>query len=388
MIQLIKKHKNELLKLLIFAVCTAAVYFVTDNRLDKLILWQYEKQTRICIIMFTCVFMEFGIYYTMKPYESFVKILYKFVPPLAMSVVFLLLGEEYRQYIPFLLPVVLFSIFYDSSNAFLFQAFLCVLYFFAGTFSEELLILYLLYFVLVIFLIKHSETLLEHVFSGIISVITYILISYAYQYMSYEKVKPSVIIIGFFPLIISLIPLYLKFILKYVNEKYLNKSLLGICDNENELLLMLMDKDSNVYFHSVQVADIAVQAAVKLHANVNLVNAAARFHEIGKLKSKNYVAAGVEIMRMNHFPLEVIRIVKEHNSQSNKPKSLESVIVMLADTIETTLAKIIKTKGYNINKKKIVASVIDLRFDSGILDEAIKDAKQYKELRKAFLSLY
>lgn len=388
MIRFINKNKNEILKLLIFAICTIAVYFIIDNRLDRLILWQYEKQTRICIIMFTCVFMEFGIYYTMKPSESFVKVLYKFVPPLAMSILFLLIGAEKQLYIPFLLPVVLFAIFYDVSNAFLFQAFVCVLYCFMGAFTEELLILYLLYSILAIFLVKHSMTLMEHVFSGIISIITYILISYAYQYMTYEKVKLSVILTGLIPLIISLIPLYMKFVLKYINARYLNKSLVNICDDENELLLMLMDKDSSVYFHSVQVADVAVRAAVKMHANVNLVNAAARFHEIGRLQSRNYVSAGIDIMRKNHFPLEIIRIVKEHNSQSNKPTSLESAIVMLADTIETTLNKIIETKGYNVNKKKIVQSVIDLRFDSGVLDEAIKDTKQYKELRKAFLSLY
>lgn len=388
MIQLIKKNKNELLKLLIFIVSTIVIYFITENRLEKLILWPYEKQTSLCIVMFACVFMEFGIYYTMKPSESFLKMLYKFVPPFAMSTIFLFIDSDKLKYIPFLLPVVLFSVFYDVTNAFLFQAYACVLYCFTITLSEEILILYLFYSILVIFFVKHSDTLLKNIFSGIISIITYVLISYIYQYMTFERVKISTILTGFIPLIISLIPLYIKFILKFINERYLNKSLVLICDDENELLLMLMDKDSNAYFHSVQVADIAVRAAKRLNANVNLVNAAARFHEIGRLKSKNYVSAGVEIMRKNHFPLEIIRIVKEHNSKSNKPKSLESAIVMLADTIETTLNKIIETKGYNIDKKKIVESVIDLRFDSGVLDDAVKDAKQYKEIRKVFISLY
>lgn len=388
MIQFIKKNSNELLKLLIFIISTIIIFLITSNRLEKLILWPYEKQTRLCIVMFACVFMEFGIYYTMRPSENFVKLLYKFMPSLAMSVIFLFIGPDKLKYIPFLLPVVLFSVFFDVTNAFLFQAYVCVLYCFTVTFSEEILILYLFYSILVIFLVKHSDTLVKYVFSGIISIITYVLISYVYQYMTYERVKILTVLAGLVPLIISLIPLYISFILRYINEKYLNKSLIQICDDENELLLMLMDKDSNAYFHSVQVADIAVRAAKRLNANVNLVNAAARFHEIGRLKSKNYVSAGVEIMRKNHFPLEIIQIVKEHNSKSNKPKTLESAIVMLADTIETTLNKIIEIKGYNVNKKKIVENVIDLRFDSGILDDAVKDAKQYKELRKVFISLY
>lgn len=388
MIQLIKKNRNELLKLLIFIISTIVIYFITENRLENLILWPYEKQTRLCIVMFACVFMEFGIYYTMKPSESFLKMLYKFIPPFAMAVFFLFIDSDKLNYIPFLLPIVLFTVFYDVTNAFLFQAYVCVLYCFTVTISEEILILYLFYSILVIFLVKHSDTLVKYIFSGIISIITYVLVSYIYQYMTFERVKISTVLTGFIPLIISLIPLYIKFILKFINQQYLNKSLVRICDDENELLLMLMDKDSNAYFHSVQVADIAVRAAKRLNANVNLVNAAARFHEIGRLKSRNYVSAGIEIMRKNRFPLEIIRIVKEHNSKSNKPKSLESAIVMLADTIETTLNKIIETKGYNIDKKKIVESVIDLRFDSGVLDDAVKDAGQYKEIRKVFISLY
>ena len=83
---------------------------------------------------------------------------------------------------------------------------------------------------------------------------------------------------------------------------------------------MLMDKDSKAYFHSIQVADTAVRAAKKLNANEQLV-LAARFHEIGKLKSEQYVSAGIQIMRKSHFPREVIKIVKEHNNSQAKPNN-------------------------------------------------------------------
>ena len=85
---------------------------------------------------------------------------------------------------------------------------------------------------------------------------------------------------------------------------------------------------------------------------------------------------------------EVINIVKEHNSKSNIPRTLESAIVMLSDSIENTLETIIVTKGNNFNRRKIVENIIDIRFDTGMLDIAIKDIDLYKKLRKAYLTIY
>ena len=98
--------------------------------------------------------------------------------------------------------------------------------------------------------------------------------------------------------------------------------------------------------------------------------------------------AGIDIMKANKFPKEVINIVKEHNSKSNIPRTLESAIVMLSDSIENTLETIIVTKGNNFNRRKIVENIIDIRFDTGMLDIAIKDIDLYKKLRKAYLTIY
>jgi putative nucleotidyltransferase with HDIG domain len=147
----------------------------------------------------------------------------------------------------------------------------------------------------------------------------------------------------------------------------------------------LLDIDSRSYSHSLKVADTAVDVARKMNCNYELVNLSERFHEIGKLRGSNYVENGINILKENNFPKEVINIVREHNSKSNYPKTLESAIVMLSDSIETTLAKVMETNGYNIQHEKIISQIIDIRFDSGCLDYAIKDLEEFKKLRKAFL---
>ena len=44
-----------------------------------------------------------------------------------------------------------------------------------------------------------------------------------------------------------------------------------------------------------------VRVAKMVGADMNLVKAGGRFHEIGKLKSNNYVSAGLDIMKANNL---------------------------------------------------------------------------------------
>ena len=380
--------KNEILKIIIFLFSAIGIFAVVKNKCDRLTLWQYEKNMRMLIVIFACIFSQMGLYFVLKPQEPAEKLLYKYVLPLGIAAGLMFINERFLPYAPFILPIVLFMVFYNTGCAFLFQSFICVMYYFCGFLTEELIVLYMFYSVLIIFVVHHSTSVTRYIISGAITLVTYVFLYYSYQYMIYEKVDLTAIAKGLVPVVISIIPLYIKFILIIVNDSYLRRSLRDICDDENELLLMLMERNSETYFHSIQVADVAVRAAKKMHANVSLVNAGARFHEIGRLESTDYIPAGLRIMKSNHFPAEVIRIVREHNSKTYVPKTIESAIVMLADTIETTIAQMIEKNGYNINKRKIVGQVIDIRFDNGVLDYALKDISQYKELRQVFMSLY
>ena len=386
--QFINKHKNELLKLVLFIIFTVSVFLITKYKLHDTILWPYEKTTRLIIIMFSFVFFEYSIYYVINKSDSFLELLYKLFPALLIAMAFLFIPGDKFRFVPFLLPLIMILMSYKILNALMFQTFLMTLYYFTGYMEMEIIIFYLCYFILVFFLAEHSDSHNKFILSCILSVTTYLIISLDYQYMMYEKIRISTTFIGLIPLLVSILPLYFKFILMELNSVYVSKRLKTICDDENEMLLSLMDSNENAYFHSLRVADVSIRVAKAVGADVQLVNAGARFHEIGKLKSNNYVAAGIEIMHENKFPYEVIKIVKEHNSKTNRPQSIESAIVMLTDSIETTINTIIETKGNNFNKRKIVENIIDIRFDSGMLDDSVKDINLYKKLRKSFISIY
>lgn len=386
--QFLKKNKNEIFKLIILLVVTIITFFVLKNRFKDTILWPYEKNTRLVIIMFALVFFEYSIYYVMRKSDAFIELLYKFVPAIIISMAFLYIDTDKFQYIPFLLPLIMILLSYEILNVILFQGFIVLTYYFTDYMNIETLIFYVFYFTVIFFLAKHTNSHHKFIFSCILSIMAYVIVSMDYQYMCYEKINFITVLTGLVPLLISILPLYFKFILLSLNSVYLSNSLRKICDDENEMMLSFMNKNETAYFHSLRVADVSVRVAKAVGADISLVNAGARFHEIGKLVSSNYVSAGIEIMQKNKFPREVIKIVKEHNSKSNRPKSIESAIVMLSDSIETTINTIVESKGHSFNKRKIVENIIDIRFDTGMLDDSVKEIEQLKKLRKAYISIY
>lgn len=385
---LFRTHKNIILKTGIFMLYAIIMFIFAKHMITSKTLWPHEKNMRLLLIMFAFVFFEYGLLFEMKKNSSYIELIYKVLPSLILITAFYYIGADKAKYMPLILPGIIILMSYGVISSLLFQAFTITLYYFTGFLDADILVLFLVFFIYVFFLARHCDRLGNYILMCIITLFSYYIISVAYQYMIYEKINFVTLAIGVIPFLISVIPLYFKNILVSINKRYLKNSLVDICDDENELLLVLMTEDERSYFHSLNVADVSVRVAKELNANVLLVNAGARFHEIGKLKSRDYVSAGIQILKENKFPLEVIKIVREHNSKTNKPKNIEAAIVMLADSIETTINSVMETRGNNFSRKQLAESIIDIRFDTGMLDYALKDLEQFKKLRKAFVSVY
>lgn len=165
-----------------------------------------------------------------------------------------------------------------------------------------------------------------------------------------------------------------------------------LLNNNNPLLKRLMTEASGTYQHSLAVASLAEAAAEAIGANALLCRVCACYHDVGKLKdprcfkenqrhdrnihdeldpfeSARIIIAhqqdGVELLKKNKFPGEVIEVVGEHHGDSvmvffydkakrmagegakvdinafrypsRKPSSKESAILMLADCCEAAV---------------------------------------------------
>ena len=221
-------------------------------------------------------------------------------------------------------------------------------------------------------------------------------------------------------------------------------TLLELSNTNHPLLQILAKKAPGTFQHSLQVANLAEAAAVKIKANPLLVRAGALYHDIGKSASPiffienqianinphdkidfdksakiitNHVPEGVKIAKKYKIPQQIIDFIRTHHGVSvvqyfyrsyikkypdkevdiNKfaytgprPFSKEMAIVMMADSIEAA-ARSIK----EINKQKIndlVENIIDYQIREKMFinsDITFKEISFVKSLfKKMLINIY
>ncbi|PIP53004.1 ribonuclease Y [Candidatus Beckwithbacteria bacterium CG23_combo_of_CG06-09_8_20_14_all_34_8] len=91
----------------------------------------------------------------------------------------------------------------------------------------------------------------------------------------------------------------------------------------------------NMINHNIEVTQIGVALAQQVGANVNVVRLGCLLHDIGKVivdQEGTHVELGVDLLKRNHIPAEVIDCVAEHH-QDKDFSSIESVLVYIADAV-------------------------------------------------------
>ena len=258
-----------------------------------------------------------------------------------------------------------------------------------GTADQVLWIFMIIMGITIVFIVSISENKILYLLASVLLLIISTILNLLYQYMQYETIHGIPVLKQLLPFLITLSPLYIHMAVCRIHSLRLSGKLKEINRDDYFLMEKLSEEDAITYYHSMEVSDLAVRVAVSLGLNREIVMAGARYHEIGKLIGKNYVAHGIKLLNQYGFPREVIQIVKEHNSKMNKPQSMESAVVMLSDTVVSTLNTIMESRGIgNTNQAKIVKNILELRLESGILEEVLTDTKEYLRLKQAFVQVY
>lgn len=167
------------------------------------------------------------------------------------------------------------------------------------------------------------------------------------------------------------------------NSLEIERKINEILEENYILVTKLQNYSEHLFSHSVKVAELSRKACVTIHADALLAKAGGLYHEIGHVISKDYINEGVKLAEDNGFPKEVIAIIKQHNSKFEKPTSKEAAIVMLSDSLISTI-EYLKTKSeqVQIDKVKLVENIFRVRVSKGCLDESeltISDLNQLKE---------
>lgn len=258
----------------------------------------------------------------------------------------------------------------------------------------------------------------------------YIFLSYVILYVAFEFISIGdmnridwqiVIYFG-----ISSTFLLFAYVLIYFFEKIFNLvssvTLVELTNINSDLMMKFSELAPGTFQHSLQVSNLATEAAKKINANSLLVRTGALYHDIGKMKHPeyfienqlggknplteidyeeasriviNHVNDGIEIAKKSHLPQQIINFIGTHHGYSKTkyfyysyinanpdkkpndavftypgplPNNKETAILMMADAVEARSRSLTEYTEESINE------MVETMIDNQIAEGEFKDA--------------
>ena len=266
--------------------------------------------------------------------------------------------------------------------------------------------------------------------SQLVQTAFFILLTYIITFFASELiVKQGVKTIEYYKITyftISCFLLLLAYLLIFIFEKIFGLisaiTLVELTNVNSDFMMRFAEAAPGTFQHSLQVSNLATEAAKKIGANSLLVRTGALYHDIGKMNHPEcfvenqmgghnpllelecekaaetvirHVADGVEIAGKNRLPQQIINFIETHHGKGktiffyNKfinenpdippndaaftysgslPNSKETAILMMADAVEARLRTLPEYSEETISKN--VENMIDMQ----IADGQFKDA--------------
>ena len=232
----------------------------------------------------------------------------------------------------------------------------------------------------------------------------------------------------------------ITYLLVFVMEKSFgfvsDVTLIELSSSTQKLLRKLSDEAPGTFQHSLQVANLAEDAIIRLGGNSLLVRAGAMYHDIGKIAEPEYfienqniginphvqlssedsakiimhhVTHGIELARKNKIPEQIIDFIRMHHgttktsyfySQMNNlkgeeidetkftypgplPSSRETAVLMFADSIEAASRSLVDKTSDNLGK--LIETIFKQKIEAGQVDHAPLTFKDLTLLKEVFL---
>lgn len=261
--------------------------------------------------------------------------------------------------------------------------------------------------------------------TGLYIFLTYTMVYFALEFISEGEIDR----LNLQPVIyfaISSTILLFAYVLIYIFEKLFGLisalTLVELTNVNSDLMITFAEKAPGTFQHTLQVSNLATEAAKKIGANSLLVRTGALYHDIGKMKNPgifienqfgsqnplkdmpledaakliiSHVQDGVEIAKKSHLPEQIIMFITTHHGISKTkyfynifvnthpgetpdeslftypgplPNSKETAILMMADAVEA------RVRSLSVYTDEAINNAIEDMIDSQIADGQFKDA--------------
>lgn len=226
----------------------------------------------------------------------------------------------------------------------------------------------------------------------------------------------------------------------YVVEKSFgflsNVTLIELSNINSPLMMRFAEQAPGTFQHSLQVSNLATEAAQKINANTLLVRTGALYHDIGKMSSPSYftenqvgginpleslpdeaaakivinhVTEGVKIAAKNNLPRQIVQFIKMHHGtgkvryfyqrfQMNYPSSVpndnaftypgpnprtkETALLMMADAVEAASRSLKEYTEESISC--LVEKIIQTQINEGAFREAPITLRDIETVKSVF----
>lgn len=258
----------------------------------------------------------------------------------------------------------------------------------------------------------------------------YIFLCYTITYLATELVSEGELNrIYFLPIVyfgISSAILLFVYVLIYIFEKMFNLisavTLVELTNINSDLMIKFAELAPGTFQHSLQVSNLATEAAKKIGANSLLVRTGALYHDIGKMLNPQYfienqvggknpllemsyedasqaiikhVSDGITLARKNGLPDQIIGFISTHHGRTKTkffynsfindnpsvepreekfiypgplPFSKETAILMMADAVEA------RSRTLGEYTEQSISNMVETMIDAQIADGQLKNA--------------
>ncbi len=279
--------------------------------------------------------------------------------------------------------------------------------------------------------------------TGILSGLICVPVTISYQYVN-SSVNPDttgIVSISGSVVLSGLIAATLAIVSHYVISGWIGittpMQLMELLRPDSPLLQYLLQNAPGTYQHSLQVSNLAEQAARDIGADSLLTRAGAMYHDVGKTMNPSFfvenqmsgnlnlhkdltpkeaaatimkhISDGVELAHQHHLPERIIDFIREHHGTNMtryqygeavekygeenvdpadytypgpSPRSKETALVMLADTVEARARA--EKPSNNEQIAELVKSTFNLYTTGGQMDETPLSFKDLSTARKSF----
>ena len=327
--------------------------------------------------------------------------------------------------IPYALIPVIIRVFFDSKTALYTHIITSVIVSFMVSAPFQFLVLQIAVGIFVVLSLKdlaqRSQLFQTSFYIFLCYIIVYLATVFAVE-GNFNQISWFIVICFF----VSSTFLLLAYVLIYLFEKIFglisSVTLIELTNINSDLMMKFSESAPGTFQHSLQVSNLATEAAKKIGANTLLVRTGALYHDIGKIKNPGFftenqlggknpllekdfeeaaqiiishVSDGIQIAKKHHLPEQIINFIGTHHGDSKVryfynsfinenpdvkpneaaftypgplPTSKETAILMMADAVEA------RSRSLSEYTEKSIRDMVEDMIDIQIAEGQFKDA--------------